>query len=71
MRLNASAMWMPMRSCRTMIGADVCLGRRLDHRVDRVGDQRLDALALQDLGNRVLDLHAFPLELSSGWFGKV
>src|SRR5260221_2231221 len=37
--------------------ADVGLGRTLDDRVDRVADQELDPLALEDLGDRGGDFH--------------
>src|SRR5260221_9085581 len=37
--------------------ADVGLGRALDDRVDRVADQELDPLRLQDMGDRIGDFH--------------
>src|SRR5207237_1199671 len=37
--------------------ADVGLGRALDDRVDRIADQELDPLRLQDMGDGVGDFH--------------
>src|SRR5215471_20034260 len=44
--------------------ADVGLRRGLDDRVDRIADQKLDALALQDFGDGVGDLHGILLAFS-------
>jgi hypothetical protein len=41
--------------------ADIGLGRRLDDRVDRVADQKLDPFALQNFGDGVGDLHGILL----------
>ena len=38
-------------------GADVRLRGGLDDRVDRIADEELDAFALEDLGDRVDNLH--------------
>src|SRR5581483_8549182 len=38
-------------------GADVGLGGAFDDRVDRIADQELDALLLEDMGNGISDFH--------------
>ena len=45
--------------------ADIGLGRSLDDRIDRVADQKLDALAFEDFGDGVGDLHRYPPQYSA------
>src|SRR5690348_12644055 len=46
--------------------ADIGLGGGLDDRVDRIADQKLDPLALQDFGDGIGDLHEVSSWVFSG-----
>ena len=56
-REMASAMCRPMRSWRTMIGRMSAARGELDQVVDRIAEEDLDALALQDLRDRFAHFH--------------
>ena len=61
MRLKASAMCRPTALLAHDDRADVGACGRLDDGVDGIGDEELDALALQDFGYGIGDLHGVPL----------
>ena len=53
----ASAMWMPMRSCRTITGPDIGGGGMFDQVIDRIAAEDLDPFALHDFCDGGAEFH--------------